>query len=86
MARDPIGTAEFGPRPLDLSRRGVLALGAAGLITSRAAWAQTGGATGGAPPTKADRPGGDRAVAGTDGVQSADDLDRGRSGRVVEPL
>jgi len=48
MARDPIGTAEFGPRPLDLSRRGVLALGAAGLIASRAAWAQTGGA----PPAK----------------------------------
>jgi peptide/nickel transport system substrate-binding protein len=50
MTRDPISGAGYGRPPLDLSRRGVLSLGAAGaagLITSRAAWAQTGG-----PPSK----------------------------------
>jgi len=50
MARDPIGSRGFGRRPLDLSRRGVLSLGAAGaagLITSRAAWAQNA-----SPPSK----------------------------------
>jgi ABC-type transport system substrate-binding protein len=51
MATDPIDGTGFGRRPLDLSRRGALTLGAAGaagLITSRAAWAQTGGT----PPSK----------------------------------